>query len=623
VPRLYEFVLPPISLAASFYSTLVAHLEKIRNPFPKESPTMTMNVADALVETAVRAGVERVYGVIGDSLNPIGDAIRRNGKLRWIHVRHEEVGAFAAGAEAQLTGRVAMCAGSAGPGHLHLLNGVYDAHRSGAPVLALASVIASAEIGGSFFQETDPHSVFAGCSVYNERCSTSAQAPRLFEMAFQHAIARQGVAVVELSGDTAEEDTGLKALAPHSFKLDPPTYVPSDADLDAVAELIDGHKKVTIYCGAGVRNAHGEVLELARRLKAPVGYTLRGKQWIEHDNSYAVGLTGLIGFGGCTKALQEADLLLLVGTDFPYRQFIPEGAPIVQIDSRAEHLGRRARLDYGLAGDAALTLRGLLERVAEKGEDKHLRAALKVHEEARRKLDIYVRHSGAQSPVHPEFVAATLDRLASDEAIFIPDTGMSAVWACRYLNMTVGRRLIGSFNHGSMANAMPQAIGAQLAYPSRQVIAMCGDGGLTMLLGDLSTITTYELPIKIIVFDNGLLDMVHWEMLSEGFEPYETDLKNPDFAKLADAYGILGIGVDRHDDVPAALAKALAHSGPALVSIKTAGLAAGMPQYPTWEQAKGFAKSTAKLVWHGHADQVVDLAKESIRDIGQLPGIPS
>jgi pyruvate dehydrogenase (quinone) len=584
---------------------------------------MGINVADALVETAVRAGVERVYGVIGDSLNPIGDAIRRNGKLRWVHVRHEEVAAFAAGAEAQLTGRVTMCAGSAGPGHLHLVNGLYDANRSRAPVFALASVIVSPEIGGSYFQETDPRSVFDGCNVYQASCATRAQAPRVFEMAFQHAIAREGVAVVELSGDTAEQDTGLRSLLPHSFKLEAPLYAPAVSDLDAVAELIDRHAKVTIYCGAGVRDAHAEVLELAQRIKAPVGYTLRGKQWIEHDNPHAVGLTGLIGFGGCTKALHDADLVLLVGTDFPYRNFLPEDKTIVQIDSRPEQLGRRTRLDHGVPGDAALTLRGLSERVAEKQDDSHLRSALKAQDEARRKLDVYVRHSGGQSPVHPEFVAATIDRLASEEAIFIPDTGMSAVWACRYLNMTAGRRMIGSFNHGSMANAMPQAIGAQLAYPERQVVAMCGDGGLTMLLGDLSTIATYELPIKIIVFDNGLLDMVHWEMLSEGFEPYETDLQNPDFAKLAGAYGFLGVDVDRHDDVPAALTKAFEHRGPVLVSIKTAGLAAGMPQYPTWEQAKGIAKATAKLVWHGHADQVVDLAKESILDVRQLPGVPA
>ncbi len=288
---------------------------------------MGMRVADALVETAVRAGVERVYGVIGDSLNPVGDAIRRNGKLRWVHVRHEEAGAFAAGAEAQLTGKPTMCAGSAGPGHLHLLNGLYDANRTRAPVFALASTIASAEVGGSYFQESDPDTVFASCSVYNATCSNREQAPRIFEMAFQHAIARQGVAVVALSGDTAEEDTGLRALAPHRFALEPSVFVPSDGDLDAVAELIDGHEKITIYCGAGVRAAHAEVVALAEQLQAPVGYTLRGKQWIEHDNPYAVGLTGLIGFGGCTKALEDADLLLLVGTDFPYRQFIPKTRP--------------------------------------------------------------------------------------------------------------------------------------------------------------------------------------------------------------------------------------------------------------------------------------------------------
>jgi pyruvate dehydrogenase (quinone) len=327
---------------------------------------MGMNVADALVETAVRAGVERVYGVIGDSLNPVGDAIRRNGKLRWVHVRHEEVAAFAAGAEAQLTSRVTMCAGSAGPGHLHLINGLYDAQRSRAPVFALVSTIPRAEVGGSYFQETDPNLVFADCSVYNATCSTHEQVPRIFQMALQHAVARQGVAVVSMPGDVAEQDTGLRALAVHRFPVEAPAVAASGRDVDAVADLIDRHRKVTLFCGAGVRNAHAEVVALAERLKAPVGYTLRGKECIEHDNPYAVGLTGLIGFGGCPTALDDADLLLLVGTDFPYRQFIPGGKTIVQIDSRPEHLGRRARLDYGVAGDAALTLRALTERVAEK-----------------------------------------------------------------------------------------------------------------------------------------------------------------------------------------------------------------------------------------------------------------
>lgn len=584
---------------------------------------MGLSVADTLVETAVRAGVKNVYGVIGDSLNPIGDAIRRNGQLRWIHVRHEEVAAFAAGAEAQLTGRPAMCAGSAGPGHLHLLNGVYDANRSRVPVFVLASIIEESEVGSAYFQETDPESVFQGACVYYAFLATSQQAPRVVEMAFQQAIAKEGVAVVALSGSTARLDTGLAELAPHNFTLETATYAPSATALDEVARLIDEHERITIYCGAGVREAHDQVIELARRLMAPIGHTLRAKEIMEHDNPYDVGLTGLIGFGGCTKALKDADLVLLVGTDFPYREYLPETATIVQIDDRPEQLGRRSRLDYGVAGDAGLAMSGLAMRVKEKSDDTHLRAALKVHDEARRKLDVYVRHSGGQTPVHPEFVAATLSRLADSDAVFTVDTGMSTVWACRYVEMTAGRRLIGSFNHGSMANALPQALGAQLAFAGRQVIAMCGDGGLTMLLGDLSTVTTYDLPIKIVVFDNGLLDMVHWEMLAEGIEPFETDLKNPDFAKLADAYEMFSVAVDRHDDVEAALASAFSHPGPALVSIKTLGLAAGLPQYPNWEQIKGFTLASAKLVWHGHAEQVVDLAKESILDVEQLPFVPA
>lgn len=584
---------------------------------------MGLLVSETLVETALRAGVKNVYGVIGDSLNPIGDAIRKNGELRWIHVRNEEVAAYAANAEAQVTGKPTMCMGSAGPGHLHLLNGLYDANRSRVPVFALASIIESEEVGGGYFQETDPHGVFRGCSVYYAHLTTPKQAPRVFEMAFQHAIALQGVAVVALSGDTAMLETEHKTLAPHNFDLDTPRYAPSARGLNDLAKLIDAHERITIYCGAGVRDAHDDVVALAERVKAPVGHTLRAKEIMEHDNPYDVGLTGLIGFGGCTKALEDADLVLLVGTDFPYRNFLPTETTIVQVDNRPERLGRRSRLDYGLAGDAGLTLKGLHARVSEKSNDAHLQGALKVQEEARRKLDIYVRHSGGQSPVHPEFVAATLSTAAADDAIFTVDTGMSTVWACRYLQMTAGRRLIGSFNHGSMANAMPQAIGAQLAYPDRQVIAMCGDGGLTMLLGDLSTIATYELPVKMIVFDNSLLDMVHWEMLAEGYEPFQTDLHNPDFVKLAEAYGFFALGTDRHDDVPEAMAKVLSHPGPALLSIKTLGLAAGLPQHPSWEQIKGFTTAAAKLIWHGHADQVVDMAKESIRDLGQLPGVPA
>jgi pyruvate dehydrogenase (quinone) len=580
---------------------------------------MGLSVADALVETAVRAGVKNVYGVIGDSLNPIGDAIRRNGQLRWIHVRHEEVAAFAAGAEAQLTGKPTMCVGSAGPGHVHLLNGLYDANRSRVPVFALASLLESSEVGSAYFQETDPEPMFQGACVYYAHLTMNHQAPRVVEMAFQQVIAKQGVAVVALSGDTARLDTGLDELLPHNFTLQTATYAPAASAIDDVAQMIDEHERITIYCGSGVREAHDQVIELASRLKAPVGHTLRAKEIMEHDNPYDVGLTGLIGFGGCTKALHDADLVLLVGTDFPYREYLPEDKTIIQIDERPEQLGRRSRLDYGVAGDAGLAMGGLAMRVKEKTDDRHLNEALKVHEEARQKLDVYVRHSGGQSPVHPEYIAATLSQLADPDAIFTVDTGMATVWACRYLQMTAGRRLIGSFNHGSMANAMPQSLGAQLAYPGRQVIAMCGDGGLTMLLGDLSTAVTYDLPIKFVVFDNGLLDMVHWEMLAEGMEPYQTDLKNPDFVKLAEAYGMFSVGVDRHDNVGAALSAAFAHPGPALVSVKTLGLAAALPQYPNWEQVKGFVKSSAKLVWHGHADQVVDLAKESIRDIEQLP----
>jgi pyruvate dehydrogenase (quinone) len=566
---------------------------------------MSRTIADEFVETLIQAGVQRIYGIVGDSLNPVTDAIRRSKKIQWVHVRHEETAAFAAGAEAQLTGQLAVCAGSCGPGNLHLINGLYDAHRSLAPVLALAAHIPSSEVGTGYFQETHPDQVFRECSHYCELISNPGQMPRVLQSAMQHAVSKQGVSVVVLSGDVAGMDVSSKAAAPGVVTANP-VVRPADADLSRLADLLNKGQKVALFCGIGCAGAHDEVVALAEKLKAPVGYSFRGKECVEHDNPSGVGMTGLLGWGAAYDAMHACDVLVLLGTDFPYEAFMPTAPKIVQIDIRAERLGRRSKLDLGLCGDVGDTIRPLLPLVKPKSDRAFLDAMLERRKNAERKLRAYVDHVSDRRPIHPEFVAATLDELAGKDAVFTVDTGMCAVWGARYLHAGAGRRFLGSFNHGSMANALPQAIGAQITYPGRPVISLSGDGGLAMMMGELLTVAQYQLPIKIVLFNNHRLGMVQLEMEAAGIPHYGCELKNPNFAALAQAIGVTGLRVEDPAEVRPALERALADSGPVLIDVVTDPNVLSMPPKATIRQATGFALAMTKMAFAGEADDVVD-----------------
>lgn len=523
---------------------------------------------------------------MGDSLNPVTDALRLNGRLKWIHVRNEESGAFAAGAEAQLSGKLAVCAGSCGPGNLHLINGLFDAHRSNAPVLAIASHIPTSEIGTGYFQETHPEILFKECSHYCELISNPRQFERVLHVAMQSAIGKGGVSVIVLPGDVAgmeiPADGSSRSLVGHR-----PSVRPGEKELARLADLINSSKKVAFFCGIGCADAHDEVISLAEKLKSPVGHSYRGKPFVEYNNPFDVGMSGLLGFGAAYQAMHECDLLLLLGTDFPYEKFLPTKPKIAQVDVRVDNLGRRSKLDLGLWGGVGETIRALLPMVEAKLDRSFLDAMLGKHKEAVRRLNVYVDHSGKRTPMHPEPVAAALSEIAAPDAIFTADTGMCNVWSSRYIRSTKGRRLIGSFNHGSMANPHPQAIGAQCAYPGRQVIAMAGDGGLAMLMGDLLTLTQYNLPIKIVLFNNSALGMVKLEMEVAGLPDYQTDLKNPNFAKLADAIGMMGVRIENPADVSSGLKKALEHSGPALIDVVTDPNAVSLPSHISPEMSSG------------------------------------
>jgi pyruvate dehydrogenase (quinone) len=575
---------------------------------------MAHRIADELVRRLVEVGVERIYGVVGDSLNPVTDALRLNGKLQWIHVRNEESGAFAAGAEAQLSGKLAACAGSCGPGNLHLINGLFDAHRSNAPVLAIASHIPTSEIGTGYFQETHPEILFKECSHYCELISNPKQFERVLHIAMQSAVGKGGVSVIVLPGDVAGMELPADGSS-RSLVSRRPASRPAEKELAGLAELINTSKKVVLFCGIGCADSHAEVIALAETLKSPVGHSYRGKPFVEYENPFDVGMSGLLGFGAAYQAMHECDLLLLLGTDFPYSKFLPSKPKIAQVDVRVENLGRRSKLDLGLWGDVGETIRALLPMVEAKTDRSFLDAMLGKTKEARRRLNVYVDHAGKRTPMHPEPVAAALSEIAEHDAIFTADTGMCNVWSSRYIHATKDRRLIGSFTHGSMANALPQAIGAQCCYPDRQVIAMCGDGGLAMLMGDLLTLTQHNLPIKIVVFNNSALGMVKLEMEVAGLPDYQTDLKNPNFAKLAEAIGIMGVRIENPADVSTGLKKALQHSGPALIDVVTDPNVVSLPSHIAPEMVLGFGLAMGKLVLSGHIDEVVDTIETNIRHI--------
>jgi pyruvate dehydrogenase (quinone) len=566
---------------------------------------MPRAVAEHLVDALTRAGVRQIYGVVGDSLNPVTDALRRNGRIQWIDVRHEESGAYAAGAEAQLTGQLAVCAGSCGPGNLHLINGLFDAHRSLAPVLAIAAHIPISEIGTGYFQETHPDQLFRECSHYCELISNPRQAPRVIQSAMQHAVSKRGVSVIVLPGDVAALDEPSHGSEQPAVTACPQVR-PCDEDLARLADLINKRKRVTLFCGAGCAGAHDEVVALAEKLKAPVGYSFRGKEWIEYDNPNAVGMTGLLGWGAAYQAMHGCDVLVLLGTDFPYETFMPANPKIAQVDIRAERLGRRSKLDLGLCGDIRETIKALLPLVKSTTDRSFLDAMLEQHVAARRKLRAYVDTISKRRPIHPEYVAATVNELATKDAIFTVDTGMCCVWGARYVEAAKNRRILGSFNHGSMANALPQAVGAQTAYPGRQVISFSGDGGLAMLMGELLTLAQYQLPVKIVLFDNHRLGMVQLEQEAAGLPHYGVELKNPNFAALAEAVGLRGLRVEDPAEVRPALEKALATKGPMLVDVLTDANVLSMPPKATIQQAKGFALAMTKMAFTGEIEDVTD-----------------
>ncbi|MBP8537929.1 pyruvate dehydrogenase [Streptomyces sp. MK37H] len=572
-------------------------------------------VAEQYVDILVRAGVRRLYGVVGDSLNPVVDAVRRNAAIDWIQVRHEETAAFAAGAEAQLTGSLAACAGSCGPGHVHLINGLYDAHRSMAPVIALASHIPSSEIGTSYFQETHPERLFQECSHYCELISHPQQMPRVLQTAVQHAIGRSGVSVVALPGDIAARPAPERAEE-HALVTSRPTVRPGDAEIDRFARMVNEAERVTLFCGRGCAGAHEEVMAFAELLKAPVGHALRGKEWIQYDNPYDVGMSGLLGYGAAYEATHECDLLILLGTDFPYGAFLPADVRTVQVDVRAEHLGRRSKLDLAVWGDVRETLSCLTPKVHPKTDRRFLDRMLKKHADALEGVvKAYTRRVDKHIPIHPEFVASVLDEEAADDAIFTVDTGMCNVWAARYLSPNGRRRMIGSFTHGSMANALPQAIGAQFMDRRRQVISMSGDGGFTMLMGDFLTLVQYDLPVKVILFNNSALGMVELEMLVSGLPAHGTGYHNPDFAQIARAAGVYGERVEKPKRLRSALRAALHHKGPALLDIVTDPNALSIPPKIKAEMVTGFALSASKMVLDGGVGKMLQMARSNLRNV--------
>jgi pyruvate dehydrogenase (quinone) len=573
-------------------------------------------IADNIVATLKVSGVRRIYGLPGDSLNGFTDALRRDGSFTWEHVRHEEAAAFAAAGEAAITGQLAVAAASCGPGNLHLINGLFDANRSRVPVLAIAAHIPREEIGSSYFQETHPQELFRECSVYSELASVPEQFPWVLEIAMRTAIEQRGVAVIVVPGEVFLTDS------PAGWKARPVTKTgslvrPDDRALAAAAEVLNRSSRVTILAGAGCAGAHDELIAIAAALKAPVLHALRGKEFVEYDNPYDVGMTGLIGFSSGYRAMEHCDALLMLGTDFPYRPFYPEGVPVVQVDVRGEQIGRRVPVDVPLVGTVKDTVDALLPRLTVKSDAGHLDQMRAHYERARANLDRLGTEGRAKSPLHPQFVTTTIDRLAADDAIFLADVGDPTIWAARYLHMNGKRRLIGSFNHGSMANALPQALGAQASQPGRQVITLSGDGGLGMLLGELVTLRQMHLPVKVVVFNNGALSFVELEMKAAGIVNYGTDLDNPDFAGIAKATGLFGACVESADELEGVLQAALDHDGPALVDVRVARQELSIPPKVTLQQTKGFSLFALRTILSGGADEIVELAKTNLRQLAR------
>ena len=580
----------------------------------RESIALAKRVADIILDSLIASGVKRIYGVSGDSLNGITDAVRERGKekISWIHVRHEETAGFAAGAEAHLTENLAVCAGSSGPGNMHLINGLYDCYRSRVPILAIAAHIPSREIGSLYFQETHPELLFNECSHYCELVSHADQIPRILDIAMRTALSLSGVSVIILPGDVAlQEAASNRPII--SIEQSKAVVCPSKQEIAKLADVLNPAEKVTILGGAGCAGAHSELIEVAGILQSPIVHGMRGKEFIEYENPYDVGMTGLLGFSSGYYAMMNSDLLLMLGTDFPYQQFYPSHAYVVQVDIRGEQIGRRTKVDLGLVGDVRETLTALIPLLNQKTDKSHhLKKSLDHYRKARKDLDSYAIGKTGQMPIHPQYVAKLIDEMASTDAIFTCDVGTPTIWAARYLHMNGKRRLLGSFSHGSMANALPQAIGAQETFPDRQVICLSGDGGFSMLMGDFLSLMQLKLPIKVIVFNNSSLSFVELEMKAAGFLTHATELAETDFSKLAEAIGILGLRAERPEQVKTMLSQALEHEGPALVDVAVNRQELSVPPSINLAQIKGFTLYMIKAVLNGKGDEVVDLAKTNL-----------
>ena len=569
------------------------------------------SVAEVLVQTLALSGIKRVYGLPGDSLNGVINSIQHHKDIDWVHFRHEEAAAFAAGAEAHLTDRLAVCAGSCGPGNLHFINGLFDCHRSRVPVLAIASQIPSTELGTTYFQETSPEQLFKHCSHYCGVVSEPDQMPRILAIAMRTAIAQRGVAVVVIPGNISTAKSTAAAV-PLGFLRNASAVLPPASDLAEAGSILSKAKRVTILAGAGCAGAHAELMQIAEHLQAPIVHAFRGKEFIEYDNPYDTGMTGLLGFASGYRAMMHCDALLALGTDFPYPQFYPEKAKKVQVDIRGEQIGRRTAVDLGLIGSVKETTTALLPLLGARKSSAHLQDSLKHYQHTRKDLDDLAVGKPGTTPLHPELVAHTVNELAAEDAVFTVDVGTPSIWAARYLRFNGKRRLLGSWSHGSMAGALPQALGAQATFPGRQIIAMAGDGGLAMLMGELLTAVQNKLPIKIVVFNNSALAFVEIEMMSAGIAPFGTDLTNPDFSKVAESCGLLGVRVATPEQLRPALEKAFSYEGPALVEVLVQRRELSMPPTITPDQALGFSLYLTKCVLSGRGDEVIDLAKANL-----------
>ena len=569
------------------------------------------SVAEVLVDTLALSGIERVFGLPGDSLNGVTDSLRKHPQIAWVHVRNEEAAAFAAGAAAHLTNRLEVCAGSCGPGNLHFINGLFDCHRSRVPVLAIASQIPSTELGTTYFQETHPEQLFKDCSLYCGIISEPSQMPRILAIAMRTAIANRGVAVVVLPGDVGSSECHASAVR-LGFLVNDSKVLPSDKDLADAAALLNGAKRVTILAGAGCEGSHADLLRFAERLQAPIVHAFRGKEFVEFDNPYDVGMTGLLGFQSGYRAMMHCDVLVALGTDFPYPQFYPEKAKKIQVDLRGEQIGRRVAVDVGLIGTVKETVKALFPLLGPEKDRAHLKDSVEHYRSSRKELDHLAVGKPGISPLHPEYVARVLDEVAAEDAIFTVDVGTPSIWAARYLHFNGKRRLVGSWSHGSMASALPQALGAQSVFPKRQVISMSGDGGLAMLMGELLTAVQNKLPVKVVVFNNHALAFVEVEMMAAGIMPFGTDLKNPDFSKVADACGLYSVRVTKPEELKPGLEAAFSHDGPALVDVLVHRRELSIPPTITPKQALGFSLYLTKCVLNDRGDSIVDLAKTNL-----------